>query len=311
MPECLGFVTIDPMAEQHTSERLELEQIARRFEGTLAICAMRLDDPTSLIEVAGDVVCPAASLIKIAVALEVFCQIDEGDLSLGERVPLREEEKVIGSGVLAELANGLTPTVGDLVYLALAISDNTAANMLIERVGVFSVNRRMATLGLEATRLSGKILTTETRSGPPQNEDYGMGVSRAVDDRDDGRGERSPTTARELVRLMAAIYNKDGVPEGAATALLDALGKTQTASSIRRGLPEARFRDRTPAKLHYKTGSIRGVVNEAVIVSTESGAYAVACLTKGSKDFRPTQDNVARGAIADASRVVYKAMRGE
>lgn len=304
------------MAEQHAAERLELEAIARRFEGTFAVCATRLDDPTSTVDVAGDVVCPAASLIKIAVALEVFCQIEEGDLALGERVALRQEEKVIGSGVLAALTDGLSPTLGDLVYMALSISDNTAANMLIERVGIFSVNKRLAALGLEQTRLSGKILTSETRNGPPQTEDYGMatsslGVDGVSPSRDDGRGERSPTTAREMVKLLSAIYNKSNLPEGACTSLLDVLLKTQTASSIRRGLPEARFRDRTPATLYYKTGSIRGVVNDAAIVVTEKNAYAIAFLTKGSKDLRPTQDNVARIAIAEASRVVYRAMRGE
>jgi len=299
------------MPEQYAAERLELEAIARRFEGTFSVCAARLDDPGALIEVAGDVVCPAASLIKVAVAVEVFCQIDEGVLALNERVPLRSTEKVIGSGVLAELADGLTPTVGDLVYMALAISDNTAANMLIERVGIFSVNQRLASLKLESTRLSGKILTSETRNGPPQTEDFGMSTSRVGQDRDDGRGERSPTTARELVRLLTCIYNREGLPEGACQPVLEVLQKTQTASSIRRGLPEARFRDRTPATLHYKTGSIRGVVNDVAVVVTEKGAYAIACLTKGSKDLRPTQDNVARIAIADASRVVYKAMRGE
>jgi beta-lactamase class A len=88
------------------------------------------------------------------------------------------------------------------------------------------------------------------------------------------------------------------------------LTKTQTASSIRRGLPEARFRDRTPARLYHKTGSIRGVVNDVGIVETERGAYAVALLSKGSRDLRPTQDNVARIALAEASRVIYRAMRG-
>jgi beta-lactamase class A len=87
--------------------------------------------------------------------------------------------------------------------------------------------------------------------------------------------------------------------------------KTQTASSIRRGLPEARFRDRTPARLFHKTGSIRGVVNDVGIVATERHAYAVALLSKGSRDLRPTQDNVARVALAEASRVVYRAMRAE
>jgi len=301
------------MPEIHAAERLELEAIARRFEGTLAICATRLDDPTSMVDVGADEVFPAASLIKVAVALEVFCQIEEGFLALGERVALSKADKVIGSGVLAELGDGLTPTLGDLVFLALAISDNTAANMLIERVGVFSVNRRLARLGLEKTRLSGKILTHETKRGAPEaaDEDYGMAASVVTEDRDDGRGERSPTTARELVKLFTAIHKQEDLPAAACEAVLDLLAKTQTASSIRRGLPEARFRDRTPARLCNKTGSIRGVVNDAGIVATDRGAYAVALLSKGSKDLRPTQDNVARIALAEASRVVYRAMRGE
>jgi beta-lactamase class A len=292
-------------------ERLELEALARRFEGSIAFSAARLEDPGGSIEIGADEIFPAASLIKPAVALEVLCQIDEGALAPTERVPLRAGEKVIGSGVLTHLADGIAPTITDLVHLAMAISDNTAANMLIERVGVYSVNQRLAAMGLTRTRLSGKILVAETRNGPPANEDFGASASPANDDRDDGRGERSPVTARDLVRFFSRVYRKEGLPPDACRDLLDVLQKTQTASSIRRGLPEARFRDRAPATLYYKTGSIRGVVHEAGIVATARGAYAIALLSKGCRDLRPTQDNVARVAFAEASRIIYKALRGE
>ena len=295
----------------YKEERLELEAIARRFEGKLGIASARIDVSRTMLDVGGDEVFPAASVIKIALALEVFCQVEEGAIALGERVMLRASDKVIGSGVLAELSEGLSPTIGDLVYLAMAISDNTAANLLVERVGIFSVNKRLAALGLEKTRLSGKILVHETAHGPPADEDFGANASAVTDDRDDGRGERSPVTARELVRLLSCVYRREGLPAPACDAVLEILQKTQTASSIRRGLPESRFRDRTPARLFHKTGSIRGVVNDAGIVATERGAYAVALLSKGSRDLRPTQDNVARVALAEASRVIYKAMREE
>ncbi len=291
-------------------ERLELEAIARRFEGTLGICAAKLDDNSAFVEVGGDEVFPAASVIMIAVALEAFCQVEEGELSLFERVSLETDDKVIGAGVLAQLAPGLTPTIGDLIYLSMAVSDHTAANLLIERIGIFSVNRRLASLGLTMTRLSGKLFADETKNGAPEDEDFGAAASKATDDRDDGRGERSPVTASELVRLLSAVHRRRSLPDGACTALLDILQKTQTASSIRRGLPEARFRDRAPARLHYKTGSIRGVVNDVGIVVTERSAYAIALLSKGSRDLRPTQDNVARIAFAEASRAIYRAMRG-
>jgi beta-lactamase class A len=299
------------MSDVSGADRLEVEAIARRFEGKLGICSVRLDDPSAVLEVGGDEVFPGASVIKIALALEVFCQIEEGDLSPKERVTVKSTDKVIGTGVLAALAEGLSPTISDLVYLAMAVSDNIAANLLIDRVGVFSVNRRLAGLGLTKTRLSGKMLVEETAKGPLLPEDFGMAASTVVEDRDDGRGERSPVTARELVKLLSCVYRREGLVPAACDALLDILLKTQTASSIRRGLPEARFRDRTPARLFHKTGAIRGVVNEAGIVATERGAYAVAMLSKGSRDLRPTQDNVARVAIAEASRIVYRAMRGE
>lgn len=292
-------------------ERLELETIARRFEGKLGICAAKLDDPNAFIEVGGDEIFPAASCIIMAVALEAFCQIEEGELSLSERVTVKPTDKVIGAGVLAQLMPGIAPTIGDLIFLSMAVSDNTAANLLIDRLGVFSVNRRLSALGLTMTRLSGKVFSDETKNGPPAAEDFGEVASKANDDRDDGRGERSPVTASELVRLLTAVYRRRSLPDGACTAMLHILQKTQTASSIRRGLPEARFRDRAPASLYYKTGSIRGVVNDVGIVVTERSAYVVALLSKGSKDLRPTQDNVARIALAEASRVVYRAMRGE
>jgi beta-lactamase class A len=298
------------VAEFGTAERLELEAIARRFEGQLGMCAVRLDDEAALLDVLGGEIFPAASILTIAIALELYCRVEEGSLALAERVTLSQSDKVVGPGVLAQLGEGLMPTLQDLVHLAITISDNTAANLLLDRVGLSAVNDRLERLGLVHTRVTGRMLVEETQKGPPAVEDFGLHAS-VPSGRDDGRGERSPAAARELVKLLSAIHRREGLPDGACSAVLDILLKTQTASSIRRGLPEARFRDRTPAKLHYKTGSIRGVVNDVGIVATERGAYAIALLSKGSRDLRPTQDNVARVALADASRVIYKAMRGE
>lgn len=302
------------MAEIGSAEKLELVSIARRFEGVMGIYAERLEEPAVTADVGGDEVIPAASVIVIALALEVFCQVEEGKVTLADRVTLRGDDKVIGPGVLAALADGLAPTLGDLVHLSMTISDNTAANMLVERIGAGAVNRRLASLGLTKTRLSGKLFVDETKNGAPAVEDFGAQTSEPPlvdgDDGDDGRGERSPATARELVRLLSAVYRREGLPERACAALLDTLQRTQTVSCIRRGLPESRFRDRAPARLYYKTGALRGVVNDVGIVATERGTYAVALLSHGSKDLRPTQDNVARVAFVEVSKILYKAMGG-
>ncbi len=194
---------------------------------------------------------------------------------------LREEDKVIGSGVLAHLSPGLALPVADLLYLATAISDNTATNLLVDRVGTGAVNATLDRLGCTATRLTGKILVDESRGT----------------DTPDGKGESSPSTPADLLRLLQHAARHP--------ALLALLRRTQTASAIGRGLPDERFLPDPPVKLAYKTGSIRGVVAEAAIVETRDASYAVAVMTKGVPDLRPTPDNVARVAIAKLAATLH------
>src|SRR5215213_1978671 len=85
----------------------------------------------------------AASTVKIPIMVELFRQIENGKQSLTTRYGLRDEDRAPGSGVLLHLHAGLELTLADLVYLMISISDNTATNVLIERVGMANVNRTM------------------------------------------------------------------------------------------------------------------------------------------------------------------------
>jgi beta-lactamase class A len=193
-----------------------------------------------------------------------------------ERLEVTDADKVIGSGVLAAM-DQRSLSVGDLIYLALAISDNTATNVLIERVSVPAINARLAGLGLVETRLTGKLISEG--------------------------GEFSPTTAAELVSLL-----KTAATDPRLNALLE---RSQTASTIGRGLPDDRFPGVTEAPptvtLAYKTGSIRGVIAEAGIVRSPRATYAIALLSQGSGDLRPNHANVGRVHLGELSRAVYEA----
>lgn len=268
-----------------------IERVDRELSavgGSFAVSAERLDREAPRLAWNADAAFPAASVIKIGIALEVLCAIEEGSLDESQRLELREEDKVIGSGVLSALSPGLTPSVGDLLHLALSISDNTAANLLVDRVGEGAVNARLARIGLGTTRLSGKI--------------FG------------GSGEQSPTTANELVALLGAIHRHEGVPRAACERLLVLLARTQTASTIGRGLPDARFatiaRPVPPISLAYKTGSLQGIITEAGIVTTKSATYSIALLSKGSGDVRPNHDNIGRVLLGEVSRAVYESFGG-
>lgn len=266
-----------------------IERVTRELPGAFAVCAERLDREHARLATNEARVFPAASVIKLGVALEVLCAIEEGTLDATSPLSLRESDKVIGSGVLSALEPGLELPVSDLLYLAMAISDNTAANLLVERVGVNAVNARLARLGLVTTRLRGRIFVA--------GED----------------GERSPSTAAELVALLRAVHRREGLPPRACEKLLALLARTQTASTIGRGLPDERFPrlggDPPAITLAYKTGSLEGLVAEAAIVSVPGATYAVAVMSEGSGDIRPNHDNIGRVMLGEVSRAVYETFR--
>lgn len=97
---------------------------------------------------------PQGSAIKIPILIELFRRADEGDLELTERLPLRAADRVGGSGLLQYFSDaGSELSLRDLAVAMIVLSDNTAANLLIDRLGMDRVNRTMAELGAPRTRL--------------------------------------------------------------------------------------------------------------------------------------------------------------
>ena len=88
------------------------------------------------------------SVLKIPVLVEAFRQIEEGLFILDDRWQLTTAEKNLPSGILVFLDDGLAPTVRDLLTLMIIISDNTATDMVMNRLGAGSVTRTMHSLGL-------------------------------------------------------------------------------------------------------------------------------------------------------------------
>ena len=98
-----------------------------------------------------------ASTIKLPVLVEIYAQASEGKLKLDEELVMRQADMVSGSGVLRELSAGTKLKLRDIGNLMIVVSDNTATNMLIERIGADTVNARMDKLNLPRTRLMRKI----------------------------------------------------------------------------------------------------------------------------------------------------------
>ena len=138
---------------------------------------------------------PTASVIKTAVMVEAYHQAARGTLSLDTTITLREEDKVGGSGVLNGFSDGVALPVRDLIHLMIVVSDNTATNLLVNRLGTRNVDERLVALGLEHT----KLFRPTFRDGkadifPELEKEFGLGMS----------------TPREMAKLMALIA--EGVP---------------------------------------------------------------------------------------------------
>lgn len=120
--------------------------VAAELGGTVGVAARNLASQAG-VYVAADERFPMASCFKVPVMVEVMRRVDAGGLRLDDRITLSEADKSPGS-TLIHCAEGLRPTVRDLLYLMITLSDNTATDMLWRLVGLKSVNETMRALGL-------------------------------------------------------------------------------------------------------------------------------------------------------------------
>jgi len=124
-----------------------IEQIIEASGAQVGLALRHLETDEELL-LDADAYYVLASTFKVPVLVEAFFQISAGGLSLAERLPLRTADKNLPSGVLTFFEDGLLPSVRDLLTLMIIISDNTATDILMKRLGFPATSARMAALGL-------------------------------------------------------------------------------------------------------------------------------------------------------------------
>lgn len=220
----------------------------------------------------------AASTVKIPIMIELFRQIDAGEHSLAERHVLREEDRAPGSGVMLHLHDGMEFTFGDLVYLMISISDNTATNILINIIGMDRVNATMSRLGMKGSTLGRKMHGRGALAGEKENwatpNDYASAIGALLDNR-----AASPAACHEM------------------TAMLE---KQQNDRRIARYLP----RGERP-RWGSKTGSIPGVVNDVGFIETGRGMMIISVFCE-----RQADPLLGERIIGDISRAALRRSEG-
>src|SRR5215208_2522455 len=248
-----------------------LDAILTQSGGELALAAMNLttgeelarNDQRSML---------TASVFKLPLLVEVFRQAEAGALDLDERVTLRAEDVVRGSGILRDFGPGLQPTLRDLAMMMVIVSDNSATNLLLDRVGgPQRVNATMRDLKLPSIVIHRRIVFGEITTN----------------------GSLAEAARRDLMRLVVMLAREELVSPAASQAMLAILGRQRYLEQAPRFVayrPYAGdFAGMQPIKVFNKTGMINGLRADTGLITINPDvriAYSVVNDTGGDDSYR-------------------------
>ncbi|HEX2211587.1 MAG TPA: serine hydrolase [Longimicrobium sp.] len=210
----------------------------------------------------------AASTMKVPVMMELFRRADAGEISMDDRVPVRNAFISIADGGTYALSPdddsdgelytrvGRDATVRELVERMITRSSNLATNLLIAHAQPARIARTMERIGARD-----------------------MHVLRGVEDNAAYRaGMNNTTTAYALMRVMRAVQDPAVVGASAAREMQDILGRQEFTEMIPAGVPEG-------TRVANKTGNITRIAHDAALVYPPGRApYVLVVLTRGFAD---------------------------
>lgn len=214
---------------------------------------VRSTDGDTLLERDADRAFPAASVIKVPLVMTLYADAAEGRLSLDERIPVGE--RMDGTGVLRDLRDVTDVSLRDLAALTIGLSDNTATNRIIERVGTERVAERMRAWGLSTSALRRKM--------------FDFGAAR--------RGVENVATARELVALLGRLVEGRCVDRATSDEVLHLMERCQDGTKLRRYLAPGTV-------VASKSGTLDASRNDVAVFRGPSRTVLAAAFTGEVKD---------------------------
>jgi beta-lactamase class A len=239
--------------------------IVRETDAVVGVAIVDLTDQRSFY-LNADAVYPTASTIKIAVLAELYRQHERGSgAKLGDLYTVDAKDGVGTEGILQSMSAGVSRiTNRDLALLMVSLSDNSATNVLIDRVGMDNVNAWLAQVGLERTRLRRHMLDVKAAQA----------------------GRENTATPRELVTMLQALHSGRVFGKATTADFFRMLG-TQKSSYIPRLLP-------ADLMIANKPGNLDAVRNDAGVVFVPGRPFAIAVMTTFSRDDLEAEHCIAR-----------------
>jgi len=223
--------------------------IDRNLDGVMGVAIVDLTDGHKYLLHANDVY-PQASSIKICVLAELYRQAQQGKLKLTDLYTVKTADLVQDSDIMGGLTPGITQiTLRDLATMMVAVSDNSATNVLIDRVGMDNVNAFLNAQGLRDTRLRRKMMDLKAAT----------------------EGRENVSTPNEMLNLLQALYRGEILNKEMTADFFKVLS-THKDSWIPRNLPD-------DLKIADKPGALEGVRNDSGVIFVDKRPYVLCVMT--------------------------------
>jgi beta-lactamase class A len=281
------------------------------FHGKVALYARDLAT-NQTVSLDADQPVPTASVIKLGILYTALEQIRAGHAHFDDRLMLHHEDQVPGSGVLLFLDTPHTLTLKDALTLMIAVSDNTATNLVIDDIGLDTIDNQLTApgpqgLALKNTWLYKKVFRPAQGPVPADQPQYGLGK----------------TTAREMASIMERFVTCNLGPavaeptaNAAATpipsdkdlcaAALHMLKVQSDRAMIPRYLEKLDTTEGDSA-IANKTGAVDHSRNDVAAIYTKHGTIIISAFTRDNADTSWTPDNEAELLIAKLAKTVVDA----
>jgi beta-lactamase class A len=261
-----------PPTEKQTVLWMKLEKsildIDRTLDGVMGVAIVDLTDGHKYLLHANDVY-PQASSIKICVLAELYRQAQQGKLKLTDLYTVNAADLVQDSDIMGGLTPGVTQiTLRDLATMMVAVSDNSATNVLIDRVGMDNVNAFLNAQGLRDTRLRRKMMDLKAAA----------------------EGRENVSTPNEMLNLLQALYRGEILNKEMTDDFFKVLS-THKDSWIPRNLPD-------DLKIADKPGALEGVRNDSGVIFVDKRPFVLCVMTTYLHRERDGEDAISNIALA-------------
>lgn len=262
------FAGVVPLTSEMTWLESKVKEVVSDFP-SLGTGMFFLDlDTGRYLDIGGDRVFPAASTIKLPILIAFFQDLDAGKVTLEETMVMRRKHMTVGSGVMQYRSPGTRYSMRDIITKMITISDNTATNMVIDRLGgIDRVNQRFRSWGLRDTVIRRWLA--------------------------DLKGTNT-TSSKDMVRVLALVANRRLLSDSSRERALYILRRTVTKTLLPSGLGQG-------ASIAHKTGDIGFLVGDAGLIEMPNGKLYLAAIYVR----RPYDSPQARKFIRRVSSLVY------